>query len=189
MSDWIECNLPWSTVPFEAPPIPDTSDFERSLVGVSRAELQAMPDPFQDLELLGSALFGGAQGSTKSNLTWAQEAQIFLHEQRRELIRFLNRAVEMSPQILAWRAEKARLREEAQRDSFCGRGLDIPGTIVETRLSGTYLLGSFPESLLDDDTVIRYRVLEGLEGIANKDVSLHSLFRGELLKAFADCNL
>lgn len=173
MSQWIDCNLPWSVNPrkFVYPiPAPDLSVQERERFGVSKEDLQSKyADDFSKLDRLFSQITWGVSRKDEDILARDNGLSEALDAMR--LAKQIEWWRDYTPEYQAWQdAQAAAYRQflrESQIQTFAGQGLNRPGVQIEVD-GRCYLIGDInttcgvcedctafePESI-----VTRYRVL------------------------------
>lgn len=164
MSDWIDCNLPWSSNPLS--PYPDVSDEIREHFGTSKAEVfdKWFPQPGLDelLEIEGEIDPHRDLSEEEKEKTIVRAWSLRGDEQKKRAEAWL-----LWRQILQWEDENLQVPEEKEEQpSFEGLGLNKPGTRIQLESGQVLWIGDINPNrgvcddccLFDEDTlVVRYK--------------------------------
>lgn len=177
MTQWIDCNLPWSVNPrkFVYPiPAPDLSDQERERFGVSKEDLQSKySDEFSKLDRLFSQVTWEVPrvDIPKQEDIIARDNGLSEALDAKRLVKQIEWWRDYTPEYQAWQDAQAvayrQFLRESQSQTFAGQELNRPGVQIEVD-GRQYLIGDInttcgvcedctafePESI-----VTRYRVL------------------------------
>ncbi len=180
MTQWIDCNLPWSVNPrkFVYPiPAPDLSDQERERFGVSKEDLQSKySDEFSKLDRLFSQVTWKVprEDVPKQEDIIARDNGLSEALDAKRLVKQIEWWRDYTPEYQAWQDAQAvayrQFLRESQSQTFAGQELNRPGVQIEVD-GRQYLIGDInttcgvcedctafePESI-----VTRYRVLVDL---------------------------
>lgn len=193
--NWIEINLPWYSYIYSdnAPQMPDTQDLERSIFGSSIEDLREKIQPdLEEYRKLTTELKElqdiAAQKAIDAGILYSdclispeylqievdfwnihgQDPCVIARKTYIELKDKINTWIESQPVWLEYQVRHKAFVDEQKQKSFTGRGLAMPGTLVEMEDGSIEMIGSINTSggvcndcmAFDDNMIVkRYAVV------------------------------